>query len=121
MLVTSRLVTATVKVVVIMLYLFLSPRLSFLRQSWGLLLSFFCSCFFKKYAETSRTTAFAISFKSSNKNSMLYHPLSFQMERRDNNRPTFTRYTVILLFYHVSTHLNSKPSLFYESLQLFYS
>ncbi|TSI01739.1 hypothetical protein FOT98_30540, partial [Bacillus sp. HY001] len=61
-------------------------------------MSFFSNCFFSAYAETSRTTALAISFKSSNKNSMLYHPLSFQMERRDNNKPTFTRYTVILLF-----------------------
>lgn len=108
MLSTSRLITATVKVVVIMHYLFLDPRLSFLRRRVGFLLSFFCSCFLNTYAESSRTTALAISFKSSNKNSMLYHPLSFQMERRDNNKPTFTRYTVILQFYHTSTLYNRK-------------
>lgn len=41
MLDTSRLITAAVKVVVIMHYLFLDPRLSFGRRSAGFLLSFF--------------------------------------------------------------------------------
>ncbi len=89
-------------------YLFLDPRLSFRRRRVGFLLSSFCNCFLNAYAESSRTIALAISFKSSNKNSMLYHLLHFQMERRDNNKPTFTRYAVILLFYHIFAHINRK-------------
>jgi hypothetical protein len=75
MLSTSRLITATVKVAVIMHYLFFfRPTLVLWSVKRGFLLSFFSNCFFSAYAETSRTTALAISFKSSNKNSMLYHP-----------------------------------------------
>ncbi|EDR16337.1 hypothetical protein BAC_A0060 (plasmid) [Bacillus anthracis str. A0488] len=45
---------------------------------------------------------------------MLYHPLSFQMERRDNNKPAFTRYTVILLFYHIPIHLNRESTMIHS-------
>ncbi|EDR90621.1 hypothetical protein BAH_A0144 (plasmid) [Bacillus anthracis str. A0442] len=79
----------------------------------GFFVVFFLNCFLSAYAESSRTEK-AISFKSSNKNSMLYHPLSFQMERRDNNKPAFTRYTVILLFYHIPIHLNRESTMIHS-------
>ncbi|WP_218948250.1 hypothetical protein, partial [Bacillus sp. AY2-1] len=63
---TSLLVTATVRVVVIHIFFYKThPFASDGDEEWG-----FCYLFLKTYAEASRTMAFTNSFRNSNKKSI---------------------------------------------------
>lgn len=113
MLITSLLVTATVRVVVIKIYfLFRKPPLCFGRR--GVVFSLFSfslskNCFLKKYAEPSRIIPFAISFKSSTMNSMIITSLPSQNGKKlITNHPHNIQ---LSLFYHTFIFLPMKNSL----------